>query len=187
MNKNLYKIAVLLCFGLFAFATSCSDDDNEYVVDEAWKAYQEQVFANAGKTEGFSPFSSESGNDKVYSKELTDFIKDTEFDDFDRTMRPYFTDSVYIRYEGWYYNQNGDSIRFDGTEGPNGNGRVLKSVTKGFVDGFTTILQYMAEGDQRRVCIPSTLGYGPYDYGNIKGYTTLWFDIKLMKVKRVVK
>ena len=43
-------------------------------------------------------------------------------------------------------------------------------------------LQHMREGDRWQVYIPSELGYGLAGSDNIPGYSTLCFDIHLVKV-----
>ena len=50
------------------------------------------------------------------------------------------------------------------------------------IDGFSTALQHMREGDRWEVWIPWRLGYGSTDYGNIPAYTTLVFEIELLEV-----
>jgi FKBP-type peptidyl-prolyl cis-trans isomerase len=40
----------------------------------------------------------------------------------------------------------------------------------------------MKVGEKRRITVPSSLGYGPNDYGPIPGGSTLIFDIELHKI-----
>ncbi|MFA7065782.1 MAG: FKBP-type peptidyl-prolyl cis-trans isomerase, partial [Dysgonamonadaceae bacterium] len=52
----------------------------------------------------------------------------------------------------------------------------------GVVDGFSTALQHMKEGDKWEVWIPWQLGYGERGQSPIPGYTTLVFEIELVEV-----
>lgn len=183
MNKKLLILLLSIC--TIAFWSSCVDDDDDYVIDEEWKAYQDDLVAKvAANSSGYNNISSNSNNGNIYLKEITDFVPDKAGDQFDRTLSPLFTDSVYVHYEGWYYKLDGDSIIFDTTEGTNANGYYARFKVNGLTDGFATALQNMTEGQQKLVCIPQKLGYGAYGSGSIPGYTTLWFKIKLKKVKK---
>lgn len=72
------------------------------------------------------------------------------------------------------------------------NGRVFDSSYKagdpidfrldGVIAGWTEGLQYMKEGAKYRFTIPFYLGYGPYGYATIPPYSTLIFDVELIKV-----
>ncbi len=182
MNKKLFIL--LLSLSGIAFWSSCVDDDDEYTIDEAWKAYQEEIVSKTAANPAYNKTLSASNNGNIYWKSIDDFVPDTGDENFNPELSPLFNDSVYVRYQGWYYKQDGDSVMFDTTEGTTGNGRVVRSLTNGFIDGYTTMLQNMDEGQQVEVCIPQKLGYGTSGYNSIPGYTTLWFRIKLMKVKR---
>ena len=54
------------------------------------------------------------------------------------------------------------------------------------VDGFATALMRMVEGDVCKIVIPYYLGYGEKENstGNIPGFSTLIFDVKLARVYR---
>ncbi len=52
----------------------------------------------------------------------------------------------------------------------------------GVIDGFSTALQHMKEGDIWEIWVPWELGYGSSGSGNIPGYTTLVFEIELMEI-----
>ena len=174
----------MILLGSLAFWNSCVDDD-DYEIDEEWKAYQDGLVAKvAAIGSEYTPIPSSSNNGYIYSKIITDFVPDNEYDNFDRTLSPLFTDSVYVHYQGWYYKQDGDSTIFDTTQRSGGNGYFARFKVNGLTDGFATALQDMTEGEQREICIPQKLGYGAYGSGSIPGYTTLWFRIKLKKVKR---
>ena len=60
----------------------------------------------------------------------------------------------------------------------------MDDVSGGVVDGFSTALQNMVEGDRWIVYIPYQLGYGSSEVASIRGtnYSTMRFDITLSKV-----
>lgn len=113
--------------------------------------------------------------------------------------KPYGTDTVVVRYEAWYYIDIGENneedlrVVFDSTErdtntGESTNNNLEASFrVNSTIDGFKTALMDMEIGEERIICIPYQLGYGIYGdydlYGNqtIRGYTTLFFDVKLLK------
>lgn len=59
----------------------------------------------------------------------------------------------------------------------------LETSVSGVVDGWTTALQHMHEGDIWEVWVPYQLGYGVSGYGdNIKPYTTLVFQVEVKEI-----
>ncbi|MCQ2083051.1 MAG: FKBP-type peptidyl-prolyl cis-trans isomerase [Bacteroidaceae bacterium] len=52
----------------------------------------------------------------------------------------------------------------------------------GVIKGFSEGIQLMNEGDKFRFYIPSSLGYGAQNAGDIKPYSTLIFDVELIKI-----
>jgi FKBP-type peptidyl-prolyl cis-trans isomerase len=186
MNKKILVPAVLFC-AVILFG-SCADEDNDNTVSEEWKAYNEKQVRDASSS-GYAALESYSRNGSVYWKPVDDFVKESaagEIADEDKDRTPIFSDSVSIRYEGWFYQLDGEKYTFDSTEGGR-NGIPYKSGVYKFVDGFSTMLQRMRIDEQVEVCIPYMLGYGAVgSYSNnaqiIQGYTTLWFRIKLMNI-----
>lgn len=55
--------------------------------------------------------------------------------------------------------------------------------TGAVIPGFDQGVQGMKVGGKRKVTIPSSLGYGPNDYGPIPGGSTLFFEVELVEVK----
>ncbi len=181
MNRRILILAVL--FGVLISFGSCVNDDDDSTVSQEWKTYNEQQVRNASSS-GYTARPSQSGNGSVYWKSITDFVPGDE-PSIDRF--PIFTDSVSVRYEGWFFRLDDTKYTFDSTEGDK-NGMVLRTrVNGGLIDGFATMLQNMKIDEQAEVCIPYLLGYGTigsYSSGVqiIPGYTTLWFKIKLLNI-----
>lgn len=181
MNYKLFALIALLCSVAFI---SCSSDDDTYEVDEEWKKYNEQVVLETAANKEYTSRSSLSGNGDVYWKYVDDFVPDKKSGKLPKITEddtPYFTDSVLVRYTGWYLLKDGTKYTFDTTEGDyNGVPRGFR--VGGVVDGFATMLQHMKVGDQVEVCIPQRLGYGATSQRYIPAYTTIWFRIKLLKI-----
>ena len=117
-------------------------------------------------------------NDYVYCKVLEEGTG---------TFSPYYTDTVSTNYRGKLIPlYNGSEVVFD--ESYQG---ILKPeiavpvefAVSGVIDGWTTALQYMKEGDRWEVYIPYTLAYGTYGQSSIPGYSTLIFDMQLVEIK----
>lgn len=201
--KKLLNISIVLFFSLSLLSlASCSDDDNNnYEVSQEWRDYQAgwvEKVRDAVKEGVYTPIRSESRLDYIYWR-TSDYITNNMAGEFDKdgpealpkvkstlsTVRDevFETDQVELRYEGWYYNLEGKKVIFDSTEtGSNGNNSTTSTFTvNGTVDGFKTALLEMKVGDEWIICIPHKLGYGTSGSSSILGYTTLFFDIKLLK------
>ena len=98
------------------------------------------------------------------------------------TTSPIFSDSVSVSYRGTLINGNVFDETFTSEQlDPATAGRAtlyLNSV----VVGMTTALQYMSEGEQCTLYIPSALGYDATGKGSIPGYSTLIFDLYLARI-----
>lgn len=92
-------------------------------------------------------------------------------------ISPNITDSVTVHYTGRHI----DGRVFESTIPSNipyvGS---LMNVIRGWQEGITM----MKEGGQRRLYVPHELAYGEAGKGVIEPYSTLVFDIELVKVKR---
>jgi FKBP-type peptidyl-prolyl cis-trans isomerase FkpA/FKBP-type peptidyl-prolyl cis-trans isomerase FklB len=84
------------------------------------------------------------------------------------------TDSVQVEYVGKL--MNGQT--FDSSEA----GKPVTFNLGGLIPGFTEGLQKVKEGGKIRLFIPSALAYRDMDQGPIPPYSTLMFDITLVKV-----
>lgn len=116
-------------------------------------------------------------------------------EDLDSKGSPASNDSAYICYRGWTmpitnYIGNGTSemgivqdvfeSTYVGDHDAETAAPQLMSVSN-LIEGFSTAMQYMVEGDEWMVFIPQQLGYGGTDRGTIKAYSTLQFHIHLVR------
>lgn len=177
------KKQLLLVISLFSVLLFSTCDETE-TVDDRWKIENEAQFTAIANNPEYTKLNSQSGNGFVMYKVL-------ETGTGERS--PYFTEQVKVLYTGWYKNiwdnpdtysdENGNFITnkivFD-TTSKNNIARTFN--VNGVVDGFSTALQNMKEGDKWEVWIPWKLGYGTNSSGTIKGYSTLVFEIELVKI-----
>ena len=117
-------------------------------------------------------------NDYVYCKVL----------ESGNGAQPLFTNTVSVNYRGWLIPLYDGSIEiFDQSYMGQLNRDVAMPVdfalnSEGLRVGWSTALMQMKVGDRWEVYIPYTLGYESYGSGTIPGYSTLIFDIDLVKV-----
>lgn len=177
MNRSLYLLGLVLLSFVFV---SCGDDEDE--IDYAWKALNENAYDAISRNQGYNELKSASQNGSVYWRESDVLTNDTLIS-LKTTSRgtPEYTDSVSVRYEGWFYQTDGTKYTFDTTE-KDYNKTPREFAVNGVVDGWSTVLQDMVEGEEREVVIPWKLGYGSSGSSSIPGYTTLYFNVKLIKI-----
>ena len=203
MNKKLYYL-FLLCLSSCFILASCVDDD-DFDIDEEWYSEQATIFSEVvaksgieGENKEYITLESQSKNGVVCWQKSTVI---TDSDNTDKTLRitmggkPEFTDTVVVRYEGWYIDKEGKKYIFDSTENPSLNSgnthpnKVQRKFTvNGVIEGWTIALQDMKVGEERLVVIPQILGYKGSPLTNsssqviLPGYSTLWFRIKLFDI-----
>ena len=89
---------------------------------------------------------------------------------------PKATDKVRCHYEGWLINGNVFDSSYQ-------RGEPADFPLNGVIPGWTEGVQLMKEGAKYRFFIPYILGYGERGAGsNIPPYSTLIFDVELIKV-----
>ena len=175
------RLLFLITLAALLFA-SCSKDDE---TDEIWLENNLAAFYKTAASEGYKKIESASKVGSIAYKVLESGDGNT----------PLYTDRVKVLYTGWYKNvdwnkgdtfknEDGITIRnkvvFDSTSDRNNVPSIFE--VKGVVDGFSTALQHMKEGDKWEVWIPAELGYGRMPQNNIPANTTLVFEIELVEV-----
>lgn len=189
MKRYSPFLFLLFLVSTFTMVSCLGGGNDQPKIDEEWKALNETRFNKVATDPAFSPLTSESGNGKVYWQK-SDVITNTDKGITLKTTmdgRPEFTDTVVVRYEGWFFDKDGVKVIFDSTENPSLRSRLgyqyglsptpdpnrqkaifainPKTPTKnggysGIIEGFSVVLQDMQVGDERVVCIPQQLGYG---------------------------
>ena len=104
--------------------------------------------------------------------------------------RPIYTDVVKVAYRGWLipaWDANGNVFEkvfdqtFYGTFDEK-TAAYAENMVSVFTEGFATALQYMNEGAEWIVYIPSELFYGADEQGSVPAYSAARFRIMLMKI-----
>ncbi len=176
-------ITLLACFAI-VFA-SCKKTET---FDNSWKISNEQQFEKIANDPSYTRIISKSGKGFIMYKEL----KKGE----DKSKSPYFTDQVKVLYSGWYKKdwEKDDILTTDDGNVfhnktiflPQGDAhnipRVLSISSYKTIDGLKTALQHMHVGDKWEIWIPSELAYGAYEQNNIRGYTTVVFEVELLEI-----
>ena len=171
MKRFGYILAML--FGLLGVNTACSDDDDDtqLEVDEEWRKLNDEAFAAQAKDPEFQKLESQSEAGYILYKVL----KQGE-----STEQIYWNSQVEVYYKGTLI----DGTVFD--DGSFEHGASAVFAPSGVVDGFGTALQHMHPGDRWEIWIPQQMGYGSVGSTSgavtIKPYTTLIFDLEVVKV-----
>ena len=196
MKKSILWVIGLL-FSVSLVVTSC--EETEGVVDpytnweERNQAYIDSIArvarVNQGEEVGqwkiihsykFSPpldMNDGDVNDYVYCKILE---KGTG------TVKPLFTETVSTHYRGKLIPlYNGSEYVFDQSFRGELNQEVAVPIEFGVgqvIEGWTTALQEMCEGDRWEVVIPYNMAYGESGNSGIPAYSTLIFDMTLVAI-----
>jgi FKBP-type peptidyl-prolyl cis-trans isomerase FklB len=102
------------------------------------------------------------------------------------TVKPLYTDTVSTHYRGQLIPlYDGQKVVFD--QSFQGDLKEDVAIPVGFpvsgvIEGWTSVLQQMVEGDRWEVHIPWQLSYGKFGSGDIPGYSALVFDMQLVKL-----
>lgn len=187
-------LPVCLCAILPMFA-SCSESDDTPEEYPDWKNYNEafvQSLASDSVGHGWERiknFSFVAGEGKA-----SDYIYVKRLRNGSGTIRPIYTDSVAVHYQGRLLPSTTYSTGYifdqswmrGTTLDESINSPSVFTVSR-VIDGFSTALQNMVEGDRWIVYIPWQLGYGSSEISSITGtnYSTLRFDITMSKVYQV--
>lgn len=199
MNRKYFLLTVSFIIVIITAYSCGGSDDSTSTVSQEWIDFQGDVYKDMSDSlPEFTKLQCLTNNGYLYYKDIHSFTSIGESSTQEKRTKissdgyPTFGDSVQCRYLGWFYSKNTDGTRtkiyFDGTETSppdysfNKESGVLFNINNSLTSGFLTMLQYMKAGQQVRVCIPYQLAYGISGSTSIPGYTTLFFDIYLMRI-----
>jgi FKBP-type peptidyl-prolyl cis-trans isomerase FklB len=173
--------------------TSCEENDGLVNPYGDWKernlhfidSIADVAYANPDEWKIIHTYQFPEPTDPLASKFVKDYVYCKVLESGDG-ISPFYTDTVSANYRGQLIPLlEGTVVTFDQSY----QGELNKDVAiprsfalNGVIPGWTTALQHMREGDYWKVYIPSELGYGLVGSDNIPGYSTLCFDIHLVKV-----
>ena len=192
MKKSiLWLVSVLFLLPLAI--TSCEENDGLVNPYGDWKNRNQQyidsiadvAYANPDEWKIIHTYQFPEPTDPSASKYVKDYVYCKVLESGDG-ISPFYTDTVSANYRGQLIPLlEGTVVTFDQSY----KGELNKDVAiprsfamNGVIPGWTTALQHMREGDRWQVYIPSELGYGLEGSSSIPGYSTLCFDIHLVKV-----
>lgn len=174
MKRYGYIALMLFCVWVLS---SCSKDDDTLVVDEVWKAQNEEVFLAQTLAPGFSKLNSQSNAGFILYKVLKTGESKEQI---------YYTSKVKLYYKGTLINGTVFDDRSYEHGAPYAGQDGKGAEASGFIDGFSTALQNMHPGDKWTIWIPQQMGYGAAGSTGgsvtIEPYSTLIFDIEVVEV-----
>jgi FKBP-type peptidyl-prolyl cis-trans isomerase len=162
-KNSIYSFFILALCAL----TACNGTDEN---TSQWRLDNQAAYDGIKMQEEWQSLDIDNGPSGVYYKDIT--ISGTEIGN----EYPLQTASVEVNYTGKYYN----GTIFD-------SGKKSTFPVNNVVRGFSAALQSMRTGQKWEVCIPHYLGYGAAGTTSIQGYTTLFFDIELLKINQYPK
>lgn len=166
--KKIWQIALLLCCALVT--VSCGSDDEDEKIDEVWKSKNQTEFLKISADKEYTELKSQSNGGSIYYKVLKEG---------NGTERIYYNSKVRMYYTGSFVVD--DEKVFETHEPPYQDPADFN--VNNVVDGWTTALMNMKEGDRWEIWIPYQLGYGTGGSGaDIPGYTTLRFELEVVKI-----
>jgi peptidylprolyl isomerase/FKBP-type peptidyl-prolyl cis-trans isomerase FklB len=175
-QKNRMKKYIGIALAVLLLS-ACGKDDIDLVA-EAWKKQNEQAFNALANNPDYTELKSLGNNGSLYYR----VIQKGEGN------RLFYNSRAEVYYKGWFVATNEDyKIKagdvFDKQQFDDGatfkvNVYDLPPI---MIAGWNIVLQFMVEGDKWEVWIPHSLAYAAQGSGKIPGYTTLAFEIEVIK------
>ena len=193
MKKSILWLVSVLFLLPFAI-TSCEEDTGLVNPYGDWKNRNQLYIDSIAKEAKENPmqwkvihtYKFPEPTDPLAAKVVNDYVYCKVLENGSGTMSPLFTDTVSTHYRGQLIPlYDGSKVVFDQSFKGNLNTETAVPVefaVGGVIEGWTTALQHMVEGDRWEVYIPYNLAYGTYGQSDIPGYATLIFDMQLVKV-----
>lgn len=178
MNRILLSLLFLAFFSLI-FISCQKEEKTDY---SQWRESNEAFFHSYKDSVGYSLITipAKDGGGQYYSKSIVagDPNSITASD----------SDIVVVNYKMRIITKmvmNGTYLEDDPRTDQNATPREFYPI--GTITGFKAAVKSMKVGEIRSIVLPFSLGYGGYGAGYILPYSTLLFDIQLIKIKPKVK
>lgn len=178
MKKLPFILLVVMVLG--TVMSSCFKDDD--VADEYAEWYEANMnwyLNQANLTEGGA---------KYYTAVTAPWDPSAEvlihwFNDTNKTknnLKPLFTSMVDVKYLLRLY--DGTAVDSSYLSTTPGDSLFRCRLNSGVIEGWAIAVPRMHIGDSCRVLVPYNVGYGTASTGDVKPYSTLQFDIKLVGI-----
>lgn len=175
-----FPIIILLCIATMALLASCLNDVKTKV-DTSWRdanlAYYTQQ-SNLKNTDGTNFYQTIIAPWDNNAQVLMHWFNDRDLTK--DNLKPLYTSTVDLKYKLTLYDGTALDSSFRRTSPADSIFRT--KLNMGVITGWSIAVTQMHVGDSCRVVIPYTQGYGMSDYQQVKAYSTLVFDIKLVDI-----
>ena len=200
MKKSIFWLMGLL-FSVSLAVTSCEETDgvvdpyfnwqerNELYIDSIARVANANLGNEVGQWKAVHTYKFNPPINDL-NPDVRDYVYCRILEKGTGTVKPLFTDTVAAHYRGQLIPlYDGQKVVFDQSFQGELKEDLAVPVTfgvwdgvGGVIEGWSSVLQQMVEGDRWEVHIPYQLGYGIYGRNEIPGYSALVFDIQLVKI-----
>ena len=199
MKKSIFWVLGLLFSVSFA-VSSCEETEgvvdpyfnweerNQLYIDSIARVAQANLGDEVGQWKMILSYKQTPPNLNGSDKDVDDYVYCKILEKGTGTVKPLFTDTVEVHYRGKLIPlYDGSEFVFDKSFQGNLNSDVaipiIVDINGNWIEGWKTVLQQMVIGDHWEVYIPQEQAYGAYGKGDVPGYSTLIFEMKLEKIK----
>ena len=200
MKKSIFWLMGLL-FSVSLAVTSCEETDgvvdpyfnwqerNELYIDSIARVANANLGNEVGQWKAVHTYKFNPPINDL-NPDVRDYVYCRILEKGTGTVKPLYSDSVAAHYRGQLIPlYDGQKVVFDQSFQGELKEDLAVPVTFGLwegvggvIEGWSSVLQQMVEGDRWEVHIPYQLGYGIYGRNEIPGYSALVFDIQLVKI-----
>lgn len=194
MRKSFYLIVSAL-FGALFFLVSCSETNEEdrFVNWQARNQHYLDSIVNLAQKNASGEWMilksytlpPDNPNDINLSTDPLEYIYVKVLERGNGVDKAMYNDTVRVHYRGKLINGDVFDQSYKGTLKPE-SAVPSKFEVSSLINGWTTVLQQMKEGDRWEIFIPWSLAYGPGMMAGssttILDYSVLHFDLQLVKV-----
>ena len=200
MKKSIFWLMGLL-FSVSLAVTSCEETDgvvdpyfnwqerNELYIDSIARVANANLGNEVGQWKAVHTYKFNPPINDL-NPDVRDYVYCRILEKGTGTVKPLYSDSVAAHYRGQLIPlYDGQKVVFDQSFQGELKEDLAVPVTfgvwdgvGGVIEGWSSVLQQMVEGDRWEVHIPYQLGYGIYGRDEIPGYSALVFDMQLVKI-----
>ena len=200
MKKSIFWLMGLL-FSVSLAVTSCEETDgavdpyfnwqerNELYIDSIARVANANLGNEVGQWKAVHTYKFNPPINDL-NPDVRDYVYCRILEKGTGTVKPLYSDSVAAHYRGQLIPlYDGQKVVFDQSFQGELKEDLAVPVTFGLwegvggvIEGWSTALPQMVEGDRWEVHSPYQLGYGIYVRNEIPGYSALVFDIQLVKI-----